>query len=147
MRALLIAAAFAAMVLPATAGATTTTATTPFETDVAACGGGTIHLTGQLFGVFTANANPAGGFLFSSHVQPLGVRGRDQAGTTYIGTGLSLDLSVQTPAGGTTITLVNRFHLQATKGAQSFDVSVTVHITVLADGSVSALVERFSATC
>jgi hypothetical protein len=45
------------------------------------------------------------------------------------------------------MTYVNRFHLQATAGAQSLDVSETFHITALADGTVTAFVDNFSGPC
>src|SRR5439155_2733739 len=126
----------------------TTTATAPFQADVTACNGDTIRLSGQLLGVFTATANAAGGVVFSTHIQPQGVSGVDlQTGTAYRGTGLTRDQIVVGPSGVTTITLVNRFHIQATAGAESFDVSETLHITDQADGTVTAFVDKFSAPC
>jgi hypothetical protein len=148
MRKMLIAAVLAAFVLPAAGQAAATTLTTPFQADITACNGDTIHLSGQLLIVFTATANRAGGFVFSTHSQPQGVRGLDlQTGTAYLGTGLTRDLTVLSPSGASTLTLVNRFHIQATAGEQSFDVSETVHITALADGTITAFVDNFSAPC
>jgi hypothetical protein len=148
MRKKLIAAVAATLVLPAAAQAATTTFTTPFQADVTACNGDTIRLSGQLLGVVTATANPAGGVVFSTHFQPQGIRGMDiQTGTAYLGTGLTLDLAVVSPSGVTSFTYVNRFHVQATAGAESFDISETVHITRLADGTVTAFVDNFSAPC
>lgn len=148
MRKKLIAAVAAALVLPAAAQAATTTFTTPFQADVTACNGDTIRLSGQLLGVVTATANPAGGVVVSTHFQPQGIRGVDlQTGTAYLGTGLTLDLTVVSPSGVTSFTYVNRFHVQATAGAESYDVSVTAHITALADGTVTAFVDNISAAC
>jgi hypothetical protein len=42
---------------------------------------------------------------------------------------------------------VNRFHIQATTGAQSFIVSEVFHITVNPNGDVTAFVDNFSSTC
>src|SRR5437870_1350166 len=100
----------ASLVLPSAAQAATTMLTTPFQADIQACNGVTIRLSGQLLGVFTANVDSAGGFVFSSHVQPQGIAGVDlQTGTKYLGTGLTRDLVVLNPTGGSTFTFVNRF--------------------------------------
>jgi hypothetical protein len=149
MRKKLIAAVLAALVLPAAAQAAATTLTTPVQADIKACDGDTIRLSGQLLTVLTATANPAGGIVFSTHFQPQGLRGVNlQTGTAYLGTGLTLDVIVVGPAAGAiTFTFVNRFHIQATAGAESFDVSETMHITELADGSITAFVDNFSAAC
>jgi hypothetical protein len=44
-------------------------------------------------------------------------------------------------------TFVNLFHIQATAGGQSFDVSEVAHITVTPAGSVSVAFDNFSSTC
>jgi hypothetical protein len=80
--------------VPASAQAATITATTPFQGDIKARDGNTIHLTGQLLSVFSFTANAAGGAAFAS-------------------------------------TLISQFHIQATTGAQSFDVSQMLHVTAL----------------
>ena len=148
MKKVLITAVLVVLVLPTAAQAATITATTPFQADVTACNGHTIRLSGQLLGAFTATANSAGGFLFANHIQPQGISGVDlQTGTKYLGTGLTRDLTVFSPSGTTTLSLVNRFHIQATAGADSFDVSQTLHITVLANGTVTAFVDNFSISC
>jgi hypothetical protein len=61
--------------------------------------------------------------------------------------GLTRDVSVTSPPGGFTETFVNRFHIQATGGAQSFLVTELFHITVTADGTVRATIDNFSSTC
>jgi hypothetical protein len=152
MRALRIAAALAAvaatLVAPTAADAATSTLTMPFDDSVTACNGDTIHLTGQLLGVFSVTFAPSGTVLISSHIQPQGVRGTDvQTGATYQGTGLTTERLVAAPGGGFTYTLVNRFHLQATAGADSFDASETLHITVSPDGTVTAFVADVSGPC
>jgi hypothetical protein len=140
-----VAAAFA---LPASAQAATTTVTTPLYANVLACNGDTITLSGQLLSVFSTTFDAAGGVTIATHSQPQGVAGVDvQTGTKYIGTGLTRDIYVFAPSGTTTITFINRFHIQATAGAQSFDVSSTVHLTSLADGTVTASVDNLSASC
>jgi hypothetical protein len=144
-----IAAVVAACAFPTTARAASITATIPFQRDIfPACNGDTIHLSGQLLVVLTATANSSGGVMFASHLQPQNVTGVDlQTGTKFIGTGLSRDLNVFTSNGTATFTFVNRFHIQATTGAESFDVSETIHVTLLADGTVTAAFDNFSPAC
>jgi hypothetical protein len=144
----LIAATVAAFGFPAAASAATITQTTPFEGTVLACNGvDTIHLKGQLLIVFTETFNSAGGAIFAIHSQPQGIRGTDQDETKYLGTGLTLDLSVLSPTGVVNFTFIDRFHIQATAGAQSFDFSATIHITAFPDGTVTAAVGNFSGPC
>lgn len=68
-------------------------------------------------------------------------------GTVFHATGLTRDLIVNSPPGGTTETFVNRFHIQATGGAESYIVSALFHITVTPDGTVRVEVDNFSSTC
>ena len=140
--------ATAALALPAAAQSSATTAKVPFETDVIACNGDVIHISGTLLSIFTVTTTPSGGFMVSSHFQPQGINGVDlTTGTKYLATGLTRDIFVVSPAGGTTETFVNRFHIQATKGADSFIVSEVFHITVTPNGDVTAFVDNFSSTC
>jgi hypothetical protein len=145
---LLFLATTLALALPVNAQAAATTESFQFETDVLACNGDLIHLSGTLLVVFTETATPSGGFVFSSHFQPQGIKGVDLVtGTKFIGTGLTRDLVVITPAGGFTEAFVNQFHIQATTGAESFIVSEVFHITVNANGELTAFVDNFRATC
>jgi hypothetical protein len=138
----------AALAAPAGAMAATTTVTVPLQRDVVASNGDIIRISGQLLVAFGATANAAGGFTFTSHVQPQGAVGVDlQTGTKYLGTGVSQEVAVLAPSGTATITAVNQFHLQATAGAQSYDVRETFHFTAFPDGTVTAFVDNFSASC
>jgi hypothetical protein len=137
-----------ALALPASATAATTVQRIPFETDVTACNGDTVHISGTLLETDSVTTTPAGGFTVAFHFQPQGISGVDQqTGVRFQATGLTRDLVVVTPAGGYAETFVNRFHIQATTGAQSFDVSETLHITVTPSGSVSVSFDNFSSTC
>jgi hypothetical protein len=96
----------------------------------------------------TATATPNGGFLVADHFQPQGISGVDTTtGTLYRATGLTRDLFVASPKGGFTETSVNRFHIQATAGGESFLVSEVFHVTVGADGTERVFIDKFSATC
>jgi hypothetical protein len=82
------------------------------------------------------------------HFQPQGVTGVDLVtGTVFHATGLTRDLIVNSPAGGSTGTFVNRFHIQATRGAESYIVSELFHVTVTPDGTVTVFFDNFSSTC
>jgi hypothetical protein len=138
----------AALAAPTGAVAATTTLTVPLQRDVVACNGDIIRISGQLLVAFGATANAAGGFTFTTHVQPQGATGVDvQTGTKYLGTGVAQETVVLAPSGTATITAVNQFHLQATAGAQSYDVRETFHFTAFPDGTVTAFVDNVYATC
>jgi hypothetical protein len=145
---LLLLVTTAALAMPVATQASATTEKVPFDADVLACNGDVIHISGTLLNIFTVTTTPSGGFVVSSHFQPQGIKGVDlTTGTPYVATGLTRDILVVSPAGGSTETFVNRFHIQATRGAESFIVSEVFHITVNADGDVTAFVDNFSSTC
>ena len=137
----------AAVAMPIAAQASATTEKVPFDADVIACNGDIIHISGTLLAVFTETTTPSG-FIVSSHFQPQGIKGVDlTTGTKYLATGLTRDILVVSPAGGVTETFVNQFHIQATTGAESFIISEVFHITVNANGDVTAFVDNFRSTC
>jgi hypothetical protein len=68
-------------------------------------------------------------------------------GTVFHATGLTRDLVVTSPAGGSTETFVNQFHIQATRGEQSYMITEVFHITVAPDGTVTVEFDKASATC
>lgn len=145
---LLLLVATAALAAPVAAQASATTEKVPFDADVLACNGDVIHISGTLLSIFTETATPSGGFVVSSHFQPQGIKGVDlTTGTPYAATGLTRDILVVSPKGGSTETFVNQFHIQATRGAESFIVSEVFHVTVNANGDVTASVDNFSSTC
>jgi hypothetical protein len=145
---LILVAATVALALPVSAQAAASVERVPFDTDVLACNGDVIHLSGTLLVVFTETATPSGGFIFSAHFQPQGVKGVDLVtGTKFIATGLTREITVLSPPGGFTDTFVNRFHIQATRGEESFIISELFHITANANGEITAFVDNFRATC
>jgi hypothetical protein len=149
MRRLLLALGLvAAFAVPAGAQATTTTEQFTFDLTQPLCNGHLVHVSGPLLVVMTENQTQSGGELIGMHFQPQGIAGTDLSdGTVFHATGITRDLTVNTPPGGTTETFVNRFHLQATQGAQSFIVSETLHLTVTPDGTLTTFIDNFSATC
>jgi hypothetical protein len=136
-----------ALVLPATSTAATTTRG-PLAFDVLACNGDTIHLSGMLLTTSSFTATPSGGFMLAFHAQPQDVSGVDlQTGEKFRGTGLTRDVIVVAPSFGFVATTVNLFHIQATAGGQSFDVSEVVHLTATPDGSVSVFFDDLKLPC
>jgi hypothetical protein len=130
----------------ATAQATTTVEKIPFEATVSGCGE-TITLSGTLLAVFTVQELGGGGLLLTSHFQPQGLRGTSSSGIPYHGTGLTRATTVVIPSGGYTDTFVNRFHIVGTRGAPTYYVKETAHITVTRSGDVTAAFYNFSLEC
>jgi hypothetical protein len=135
------------LALPATTNAAATTTTVPFQATVTGCNLN-IQLSGSLLIIATTTVTSSGGFVSTIHSQPQNVRGVDLVtGASYIGTGLTRDTFIALPSGGLVLTFVNEFHIQATAGADSFIVNQLFHVTVTADGTVTAVVDNFYATC
>ncbi len=147
-RLLVILAAVGALAAPLGAQAGTTVEKQPFDTTFPICNGDLIHLSGTLVAVISETTTPSGGEVLAFHFQPQGVTGVDLVtGTVFHATGLTRDLIVNSPAGGSTETFVNRFHIQATRGAQSYIISELFHVTVTPAGTVTVFFDNFSSTC
>jgi hypothetical protein len=147
-RLLVILAAVGALAAPLGAQAGTTVEKQTFDDTFPLCNGDPIHLSGTLVAVISETTTPSGGEVLAFHFQPQGVTGVDLVtGTVFHATGLTRDLIVNSPAGGSTETFVNRFHIQATRGAQSYIISELFHVTVTPDGTVRVFFDNVSATC
>lgn len=142
----LVAVAGVAFMVASPAVGETTRETFPFEANITECGN-TIHISGNLLGIFTVTEIPSGGFLIAAHFVPQNVTGTDELGRRYIGTGLQGDISVLSAAGGATFTFINRFHIVGTSGGPTFYVKETIHFTVTPSGEIVADVDEFSAEC
>ena len=138
--------ALIALVLASPASAATTHETFPFDDTITDCGN-TIEVSGDVVATFQTTATPSGGFILSEHFVPRGVTGTDEFGRTYHANGLTRDITVFTPAGGETFTAINRFHIVGTRGAPTFYIKETTHITVTPSGDVVANFDRFSVQC
>jgi hypothetical protein len=147
-RLLAILALVGALAVPASAQAGTTIERIPFEDTFALCNGNPIEISGTLLVVSSETTTPSGGEVFAIHFQPQGVSGVDLVtGTVFRAVGLTRDLIVNSPPGGTTETFVNRFHIQATRGAESYIVTELFHVTISPDGTVRVELDNFSSTC
>jgi hypothetical protein len=130
----------------ATARATTTVETMPFEITLTACGE-TISLSGTSLVVFTVQELNDGGFVVTTHENPQGVSGLSSSGIAYHGTGIRRHTSVFIPSGVFTTTFVSRFHIVGTMGAPTFYIQATSHVTVTPNGDLTALVDNVSLDC
>jgi hypothetical protein len=138
----------AAFAVPASAQAATTIEQFTFDTTFPLCNGDLIHVNGPLLGIFSETTTPSGGEIVSFHFQPQNVTGVDLVtGTIFHATGLTRDLTVNSPAGGSTETFVNEFHIQATAGEQSYIVTEIFHITVKPNGTVAVVFDKPTSTC
>jgi hypothetical protein len=147
-RLLLIFAVVAALAAPAAVGATTNIQTFTYDATFPLCNGDLIHLSGPVLAVFTFNETPSGEILEASHFNPQGVTGVDLVtGTVFHATGVTRDLSVGSPDGASTETILNEFHVQSTDGAESFIVRQLIHVTFTANGTVTASFDEISVTC
>lgn len=148
-RLLMILAVVGALAAPlSTARAGTTVEKITFNATFPLCNGDPIQLSGTLVAVISQTTTPSGGEVLAFHFQPQGVTGVDLlTGTVFHATGLTRDLIVNSPPGGSIETFVNRFHVQAERGAQSYIVSELFHVTVTPDGTFRVFVDNFSSTC
>jgi hypothetical protein len=131
----------------ATARATTTVEKNiPFDATIEGCGD-TITLSGRLLGVFTEQQQGDRGLLVTFHFQPQGVSGTNSSGIPYHATGLTRETTVFVPSGGFTDTFINRFHIVGTRGAPTYYVKETAHITVTPSGDVAVFFDNFNLEC
>ena len=128
------------------AEAATSVETIPFETVLDACGE-SVSLSGDLRVISTTQRLGDRGYLVATHFQPVGIRGISDSGAMYRANGLTRDLTVSAPRGGSTFTYINRFHIVGTAGAPTYSVTETLHVTVTASGHVTAEVNHFRVDC
>jgi hypothetical protein len=147
-RLLVILAVVGALAAPLSAQASTTVEQVTFEDTFPLCNGDLIHVSGPLLAVISETATPSGGEVVAFHFQPQGVTGVDLVtGTVFHATGLTRDLIVNSPPGGSTETFVNEFHIQATGGSESYIITELFHVTVTPDGTVTVFFDNFASTC
>lgn len=147
-RVIAVVAVAAALVVPVGAHGSTTVQQLTFDTTFPLCNGDLIHVSGPLLAIFSETTTPSGGEIVAFHYQPQNVTGVDLVtGTIFHATGLTRDIVVNSPAGGSTETFVNNFHIQATGGAQSYIVTEVFHITIAPDGTVTVMFDKATSTC
>lgn len=105
-----------------------------------------VDLSGTLHVVFDTTLNNSGGFHTKAHFQPQGVTGIGRtSGDKYQATGVTQ----QNFNGnvGTQFTFVNNFRIIGQGPGNNFLVHQLVHITVNANGEVTAFVDNSSIEC
>lgn len=142
-----------ASVAPAS-GAVTENLKVPFSQAVfvpcAAGGvGEVVVISGTLHTLLTMTVDKSGGVHMKFHFQPQGVVGSGlTTGNIYRGGGVTQGHQNIRADGLPFIdTFVNRFNVIGTAGAESFKIHNTVHVTVNANGDLSAEVDNSSTTC
>ncbi len=112
------------------------------------CLGEMVNLTGTLHldSTVTVNAN---NFHMTSHANPQGITGIGQtSGAIYHATGVT-----RSDSGGSLVdgaaeqTFINRFHIVGDGRTPNFEAFNTVHVTLNADGTMTANVSNISTTC
>jgi hypothetical protein len=132
------------------ASATATTEKIPFDTVLApeeACGEA-IHLSGTLLAQFTSTETPSGNVEIGFHFNPQGITGVGlTSGATYHATGETLGTTTINAKGGISDTFVNNFKIIGAGTAQNFLETDVMHLTVNANGDVTATVEKSTIRC
>jgi len=107
-----------------------------------------VHLTGRLHVIIQVTLSAGRSALLYSHSQPEEVTGVGlTSGAVYHGTGVtkvSQTFGSQFPV---TRTFVNSFNLIGPGPNNNFKVHQTIHITINANGTVTAFTDNFSVTC
>jgi hypothetical protein len=108
--------------------------------------GETVVLEGNLHGLITITANK-NHLSIKTHFQPQGLSGTGlTTGDKYQGTGVTQD-HFTTGIGATTFTFVNNFRIIGQGPGNNFLVHENVHVTMNANGGVTATVDNFSVEC
>jgi hypothetical protein len=108
--------------------------------------GETVTLTGNLHFQSHTTVDAQGGLHANVHTQPQGVSGTgDVTGAKYQGTGVTQDRINVTA--GETFTFVNNFRIIGQGPGNNFLVHQNVHITINANGDLTADVDNLRAEC
>ena len=112
------------------------------------CTGDVVQLSGELhvLTALTSNGNHISGI---NHFQPQHVAGSDlSTGAKYVGTGDTKTTFSDSLVNGQALeTFVNNFRLIGQGSAPNYVVHENVHLTVNANGIVTASVDNFSISC
>jgi hypothetical protein len=136
-------------VAPAAQAAVTENTKVPIDLLVGIpCNGDTVELTGSLhiLSSFTINNNQVSGY---DHFQPQGISGTDlTTGAKYQGTGVTQDqFSSSLVNGQAQFSSVNNFKIIGQGTAPNYLVHKNTHLTFNANGTVTANVDNFTASC
>jgi hypothetical protein len=131
------------------ASARASTQKIPFDFVLApeeACGEA-IHLNGTLLAQFSTTESSGGNIEVGFHFNPQGITGVGlTSGATYHATGVTLGTTT-IRAGGISDTFVNSFKIIGEGSAQNFLETDVFHLTMNANGVVTATVDRSTIRC
>jgi hypothetical protein len=136
--------------MPATASAAVVTnVRVPLNLTVfSPCNGDVIAVTGEIHLLASSTSDGAGGFHVTFMDNVSGVTGVGSiSGATYHGVGGDWFSGNARPPFPVVLTQTDVFALISAGSAPNFVVTDTVHITVNADGTLTANVARFSVAC
>jgi hypothetical protein len=145
-----------AMATPASAAASSFTTSVRFPISVVVyvpCANGgageAVFLNGTLHDLFHIGSSGSGGFEVTAHDNPQGVGGVGAVtGTRYRGTGVTQShFHVGGSSLPVTSTYVNNFSIVGQGPGNNFRVHETFHITINANGTITATVSNFRVTC
>lgn len=153
LRRLIILLAVVASGLIAATSASAARATTekiPFDVVLApeeACGEA-IHLSGTLLAQFRTTESSGGNLAVGFHFNPQGITGVGlTSGATYHATGETQGTTTIKATGGISDTFVNNFKIIGEGSAPNFLQTDVIHLTVNANGVVTATVEKSMIRC
>ena len=136
---------------PAYAQALTVTdrVTVPFETVITACNGEDVFLSGELLLIFHTTIDDRGGIHSKFTLVPRAVRGVGSlTGIQYKAVGGQRDqFNADADFAPLNETFTSMFNLVSQAGTDNLQIKATFHITIDANGEVTAFLDRFSAEC
>jgi hypothetical protein len=108
-----------------------------------------VELTGTLHVLFHVTVDAQGGVHVKSHFQPQGIRGvGSTTGDKYQATGVTQDhFNAGSDGLPVTFTFINNFRIIGKGPGNNFLVHETFHVTINANGQVTAEVDNFRAEC
>ena len=147
---LLLAVVATGLLAVTSASASATTEKIPFDVVLApeeACGEA-IHLSGTLLAQFRFTETSGGNVAVGFHFNPQGITGVGlTSGATYHATGETQGTTTIKAKGGISDTFVNNFKIIGEGSAQNFLQTDVIHLTVNANGVVTATVEKSMIRC
>ena len=147
---ILLAVVASGLLAVTSASATAVTEKIPFDVVLApeeACGEA-IHLSGTLLAQFRFTETSGGNLAVGFHFNPQGITGVGlTSGATYHATGETQGTTTIKAKGGISDTFVNNFKIIGEGSAQNFLQTDVIHLTVNANGDVTATIEKSMIRC
>ena len=107
-----------------------------------------IVVSGPLHVLFQVTISNTGNVLLYAHFQPQGISGTGfVTGDKYQATGITQSTNTLSTPFPITSTFVNNFYMIGQGPDNNFKVHETSHLTINANGEVTAFVDNFSVTC